>query len=756
MESDHTPPTTANRRETDELLAGLTDAQRQAVTTTEGPLLVVAAAGSGKTRVITRRIAYLVKQVGIPPWQILAITFTNKAAAEMRQRVAGLVTERQAQALTVRTFHSLCARLLREYAEAGDLPVDFSIYDTADQKRAIKQALADLDISKQNFPPDSMLNAISNAKNELQDPDAYEAGGRDFVTRNVARVYRQYQKILTKNQAVDFDDLLMKTAHLLRSHEAVRTELQDRFAYLLVDEYQDTNHAQFIIAHVLSAAHRNLCVVGDPDQSIYGWRGANIRNILEFEKHYPDATVIQLGQNYRSTPQILAVADHLIKHNRQRKHKPLFTRNPDGQKVRLLCAGDEEHEAQLVVDYLRDQHENHGMKWSDLAVFYRVNALSRAMEEALMRSSIPYQIARGTAFYQRKEVKDALAYLSVLMNPADEVALLRIINLPTRGIGKTSIERLRAEAANTGQTLWQTLTSPTGREAVTPAAAKAISRFVNLFENWRTKVATADESMMFTPAVRDVIEMIVRDSRLEDYYRKEDEEKADNLAELVTSAARFDQEYGQDDADLPQRLRDYLESVSLVSDLDGVEDASGSVTLMTLHAAKGLEFQAAAMIGVEEGLLPHSRSMDSPSEMEEERRLMFVGITRAQKRLMLSHARYRATRGYRERTVPSAFIRELPADHIEREDLSGYGDSPGRAAEMSFEPAFVEVGRTRQGRPRRGSAALPVGTQVRHPQFGQGSVIDVTGAGATARARIRFNTVGIKTLVLEYARLEKL
>lgn len=756
MELNHTPQTPEPPTEADELLADLTDPQRQAVTTTEGPLLVVAAAGSGKTRVITRRIGYLVKQVGIPPWQILAITFTNKAAAEMRQRVAGLVSERQARALTVRTFHSLCARLLRQYAEAVNLPVDFSIYDTADQKRAIKQALDDLDISRQNFPPDSMLNAISNAKNELLDPDAYEAGGRDFVTRNVARVYRQYQKILTKNQAVDFDDLLMKTAQLLRANETVRTELQDRFAYLLVDEYQDTNHAQFIIAHVLSAAHHNLCVVGDPDQSIYGWRGANIRNILEFEKHYPDATVIQLGQNYRSTPQILAVADHLIKHNRQRKHKPLFTHNAEGQKVRLVCAADEEHEAQMVVDYLRDQQENHGMKWSDLAVFYRVNALSRAMEEALMRSSIPYQIARGTAFYQRKEVKDALAYLSVLMNPADEVALLRIINLPTRGIGKTSIQRLRAAAASTGQTLWQTLANPAGREAVTPAAARATSRFVDLFENWRKKVATADESMMFTPAVRDVIEMIVRDSRLEDHYRKEDEEKADNLAELVTSAARFDEEYGQDDADLPQRLRDYLESVSLVSDLDGVEDASGAVTLMSLHAAKGLEFQAAAMIGIEEGLLPHSRSMESPSQMEEERRLMFVGITRAQKRLMLSHARYRATRGYRERTVPSSFLRELPGDQLDQEDLSGYGDSPGRAADMSFEPAFVEVGRTRQGNPRRGSSVLPIGTQVRHPQFGQGSVIDVTGAGTTARARIRFNTVGIKTLVLEYARLEKL
>jgi DNA helicase-2/ATP-dependent DNA helicase PcrA len=749
-----------------ELLEGLTEAQRQAVTTTEGPLLVMAAAGSGKTRVITRRVAYLIRHIGIAPWQVLAITFTNKAAGEMRQRLAGLLTPRQAQAVTVCTFHALCARLMRHYADRIGLRTDYSIYDAGDQKRAIKQVMKDLNISTDHFKPDAVHAAISNAKNELVDADAYAASAGDFYTRNVAKVYHAYSEQLHKNNALDFDDLLLETARLLKTDEATRLELQDRFAYLLIDEYQDTNHAQFIIAHVLAARHRNICVVGDPDQSIYGWRGANIRNILEFEKQYPDAQVVALGQNWRSTPQILRAADGLIRHNRQRRHKPLFTDNQDGHAIRLIQTSDEEHEAQVVADFLREMRETHQLNWSDFAIFYRTNALSRVIEDQLLRSAIPYQVARGTAFYQRQEVRDAIAYLKYTMNEADEVALLRIINTPTRGIGNTSIERLQAHAAATGATLEQTLRNPSALDSLTPRTAAAIRRFTGTVDQWRQKINEADQTLAFVPGVRDVMEMIIRDSTLEAFYKKQDEEKLANLLELITAAARFDEEYGEADADLPRRLLDYLESVSLVADVDAVDNESGAVTLMTLHAAKGLEFSAVAMIGLEEGLLPHTRSLDDPAQMEEERRLCFVGITRAQRYLLITHARYRAMRGYRERAIPSSFLRELPRDEFDCQDLSGYGDpfeeagsvgsrSPSRSDSSATAFPVAETRPVTPAAPRKRGGALPAGSIVRHPQFGLGTVERVDGAGPSARARVRFNTVGTKTLILEYARLER-
>jgi len=755
------------------LIGDLTEPQRRAVTTTEGPLLVMAAAGSGKTRVITRRVAWLVREVGIPPWQVLAITFTNKAAGEMRDRVGKLVTERQARALTLCTFHSLCVRILREFGERIGVPPQFSIYDTADQKRAIKQAMQEAEVDPKNFTPDKVLGTISNAKNELIDADAYRKQPADFYTRIVARVYQKYEAILRANQAMDFDDLLLKTAHLLRTNDAARAELQDRYQYLLIDEYQDTNHAQFTIAHCIAANHQNICVVGDPDQSIYGWRGANIRNILEFEQHYPGATVIALGQNYRSTPQILQAADALIRHNQQRRHKPLFTENAAGEMIRVVQAADEEHEAEVVVDWLKAQREA-GRPWSDMAVFYRINALSRVMEDMLMRSSIPYVIARGTAFYQRKEVRDAIAYLRVLANPEDEIGLLRIINTPTRGIGDTTISHLRAFAAANGLSLFQTLEQVGSVTALNSRAANAVRRFRDLLHKWRRKIDTAADTLVYEAGMRDLVEMVVRDSGLEAHYEKEDEEKLANLYELVSAAQRFDEEYGEQQSTLAQRLQDYLESVALVADVDALDEQPaetegaeaearpGVVTLMTLHAAKGLEFPAVAMIGLEEGLLPHSRARDDPNELEEERRLCFVGITRAQQKLMLSHARYRTIRGLRERTVPSPFLRELPKDVIEEQDLSGYADTPwADEDDDDLEFAYDAAGRRRARRGRaaraggRGSAELPTGTRIRHPQFGEGSVLAVSGAGPSARAKIHFDRVGVKTLILEYARLEK-
>jgi len=432
--------------EVDPLLEGLTEPQTQAATHVDGPMLVLAGPGSGKTRVITRRIAFLVKAVGIAPWNVLAITFTNKAAGEMRDRVAQLLTERQARATTVATFHSLCARLIRQYADRLGLPPGYSIYDTADQKRAIKQALEALEINTKNFPPASMLGSISNAKNDLLDAAGYEKQANNFYDRTVAKVYTKYAAILERNGALDFDDLLLKTVKLFKKHPDVLTELRKKYQYVMIDEYQDTNHAQFMIANSLASQHQNIMCTGDPDQSIYGWRGANIQNILEFEAHYPGAQVVRLEQNYRSTKKILAAADALIANNRGRRHKELWTDNPEGEPVKVVSCADEKQEAAWVVEEYQRLHDEEDLAWGQMAVFYRINSLSRVMEETLRTAGVPYQIARGTAFYDRKEIKDAIAYLRVVANPADEVNLLRVINTPARGISAASVKAMQAYA----------------------------------------------------------------------------------------------------------------------------------------------------------------------------------------------------------------------------------------------------------------------------------------------------------------------
>jgi DNA helicase-2/ATP-dependent DNA helicase PcrA len=746
------------------LLDGLTEAQQQAVITTEGPVLVLAAAGSGKTRVITRRAAFLVREVGIPPWQILCITFTNKAAGEMRQRIAALLGERDAKRLTMGTFHALCAKLLRQYAEAAGLKPDFTIYDSDDQQRAMKQAFKDLDISSQHFTPSQVLHTVSNAKNQLIDAAAFAATASDFYSRTVARIYKQYAAILERCGALDFDDLLLNTARVLQKDETTRKELQDRYQYVQIDEYQDTNHAQFVIAHTLADGHRNLCVVGDPDQSIYGWRGANIRNILEFEQHYPDAKVIELGQNYRSTPQILKIADTLIRNNRQRRHKNLFTENPPGDDIVVIQCGDEEHEARQVLEFLR-KHNEAGVPWGEMAVFYRMNSLSRTVEDALMREGIPYQVARGTAFYERKEIKDALAYMRLLANENDEVSITRVINTPTRGIGDTTVEHIQAYAVANGLPLWEALRRAPQIPALSSRAITAVSRFTNMVDQWRQKIATADERALgFVPGVRDVVEMILRDSGLETFYKEEktaDEAKLANLYELVTAGQRFDETYAEEDAKLPRRLLDYLEQVSLVADVDALQASGGAVTLMTLHAAKGLEFPVVCIVGLEERLLPHQRAMDSPSELEEERRLCFVGITRAQKHLMMSHARYRTIRGLRERTVPSQFLREFGKEGITFEDRSGYGTNPfggygGDDDFLSPRPNFApaEAPRKHWSDDETSGGGLDIGVLVKHPQFGLGRVMQLTPTDHPTRAKVQFQRAGLKTLVLEYARLE--
>ncbi len=802
------------------VLAGLTEPQRRAVECTEGPVLILAAAGSGKTRVITRRIAYLVEQ-GVPPWAILALTFTNKAAGEMRERVLHQIlgpdadpdtarADRRTRGLTVTTFHSLCARLLRRYAEAADIPglrPDYTIYDTSDQNAAMKRVLSNLGLTTANWPPRSVLAAISNAKNELLDAAAFEANANDFYTKQVAKIYSAYAAELRKAGAIDFDDLLLYTARMLETRPEIRAELVSRWRYVMIDEYQDTNRAQFRIASLLAPASQdnppNICVVGDPDQAIYGWRGADITNILEFETHYPGAEVIMLGENFRSTAPILATADQLIKHNVKRKDKPLFTSRPGGEPITLVHCRDERHEAELVADWFRALHDEHGVSWKDMAVFYRTNALSRVMEDALRTNQIPYSIARGTAFFDREEIKNAVAYLRVVANPADGVSLGRIVNTPARGIGKTTVDTIQAAADRAGITLWEGLNRC--RElGLAARTTNAVERFVETVNAWTGSGTFLGSEVSQT--LHELVDRVIEESGLRAHYQKQaktsaaeaDAERLDNLDELISSAREFEQEY--DPADDPAAftdaerasqgkagetppllgmLRAYLESIALVADADAVDPAQGAVTLMTLHASKGLEFRAVAMIGLEEGSLPHSRANDSEEQLEEERRLAFVGITRAMERLHITSARRRTVRGISERSIPSRFLDELPREHLivsdQADEFADFDrdDEFEPARERSWDRGAMALDRTLgkgwkqdlekareqrlasvDARPDAAATAFPPGCRVRHPQFGAGTIEKVT-PGANARAVVRFDSVGVKTLVLEYARLKR-
>lgn len=809
------PPNTTANYPPSPALEGLTDAQRAAASHTEGPLLVLAGPGSGKTRVITRRIAYLI-ECGIPAWQIMALTFTNKAAAEMRERVGHMLGQGPiSRGLTVTTFHALCARLMRRYAEmAGPAIVgvnrDFAICNTADQLALMKRVIDALNLSTTNWPPRSVLSRISTAKNALIDSEAFEKDAHDFTTKITAQIYSGYQKALRTANMVDFDDLLLLTAKMLTKCTEIREECRSRWQYLLIDEYQDTNRAQFIIASLIAGTREsripggepsgpNICVVGDPDQSIYGWRGADISNILDFEKQYPNTAVVALGENFRSTRHIVSTADHLIRYNKRRKHKDLFTSRQEGEKVRVIVCRDEHHEASTVLNWLRavmaDDDRQPGepaLAWKDMAVFYRMNALSRVMEDTLRNAGVPYTIARGTAFYEREEIKHAIAYLRVVANPADDVSLSRIINVPARGIGDTSWDRVDDAARQMGTpliTAARRVADSSLLPDLTARSRNSITKFVQMLDDWTGAGSFMGEQL--SGSLAQLVERVIAESGLEEMYKKgktdEDVDRAENLAELVSSAREFEVEYEAEndpandlaggEGDEPLRaetppllamLRAYLERVTLVSDADTVDPSQGAVTLMTLHAAKGLEFRAVAMIGLEEGVLPHSRSAESEDELEEERRLCFVGITRAMERLIITSSKYRTVRGQSERTVTSRFLRELPSQHVQISDLSDDFAEPGwddidddtrpssrstpdslaaRLAAMRRAAANAEVD--------DGTGGLKVGAVVRHPQFGVGKVMTVT-RGADARAQIAFRDVGIKTLVLRYARLERM
>jgi len=743
----------------DALLDGLTAPQREAVTHVNGPLLVVAGAGSGKTRVITRRVAWLLAQ-GVPPWSVLAITFTNKAAGEMKSRIGDAMGRRirdfgslQHRFPTICTFHSLCLRILKQYAVRLGIAPGFTIYDTSDQQKVLKLAIKECGKDEKQFSVAAIHHQVSTAKNKLIGPESFAQLAGGFVDREIAKIYAKYQKILERNSALDFDDLLYQTAMAFKAHPDVLAELQDRFEYVLIDEYQDTNHAQYIIAHALAMKHKNICVVGDPDQSIYAWRGADMRNIMEFERDYPDAKVVRLEQNYRSTKRILRIASGLIAHNRERKKKDLWTENEEGAKAQQYICYDDREEAQVVAEAFRQLNSAQNMAWNQMAVFYRINAMSRSMEDALRRAGVPYQIARGVEFYNRAEIKDVLAYLKVIANPQDEVSLERIANKPARGLGDTSLRAIKAHAVATGIPLLEAMRQAGGIPSMQKRASGGATRLARLFDEWaqmafgsrpdspETLLAQGEEGGAVS--VQAILEAVVKQSGMEEAFGKTKDEdvegsELDNINELISSAAQFDEENPQAD------LRAYLDQVSLISDVDHMGEA-GAVTLMTLHAAKGLEFPVVAMIGLEHGILPHQRAIEDPTQMEEERRLCFVGITRAQKLLVISRAKKRLVRGQVEDTIPSPFLGEMPKEEMEVTDFSRGQSAAGGAAGSRWSD---------QEQPARENGVYQPGQRVKHPKFGPGRVLEASPMGGETRLVVQFDVAGRKTLIASFARLQ--
>ena len=701
----------------------LTPSQKKAVFHVEGPLLVIAGPGSGKTAVITYRIAALIDS-GISPHNICAITFTNKAADEMRQRAAALGTPGGPH---ISTFHSLCVRILRRYADKVGINPNFSIYDQSDQSRCIKQAVKDCELDTTNFPPARMLDAISSRlKNNLIDVDTFKAQADDYFTKNLAKIYDRYQHILADHNALDFDDLLAKTAFLLRDCPDVCSELSNRFKFLLIDEYQDTNRAQYIIAKALASEHSNICATGDPDQSIYRWRGADIRNILAFENDWSNATVVKLEENFRSTPNILEVADSLIAVNTSRKQKKLIPTRPSGKGVIVDAFEDERIEANAIARQIM-QLTGQGVSLNDIAVFYRVNSQSRVLEEAFVRNKILYQVVRGVEFYRRKEIRDLLAYLKILVNPDDEIALLRIINTPARGIGKTTIDRVSAHAVGNNISFFEALKKAKDIDSLSKAAQAKLAVFVNMIENFKKDIAGQVTPLAQRVFVESGLEQSLRDSG------DQGEDALENINELINAAAQYDQYTEQ------PSLLDYLQQISLFSDTDAYDSSGGSVALMTLHAAKGLEFENVFIVGVEHGLLPHERSTTNEdlNELEEERRLFFVGITRAKAWLHISHARYRTIRGQQLRTIPSQFLYELgPAVTEQTEEDQDFDDD--------IDPVEIPHSKFKKGQ------------LVRHKIFGRGIVKNFVDMGENSIIEVEFSSGRTKSLMLKYARLSKI
>ena len=711
-------------------LADLNPAQREAVLTTEGPLLVIAGAGSGKTRVLTYRVAHLLAACGVKPNEILAITFTNKAAGEMKERVERTLGP-IARAIWIMTFHSACGRMLRSEAERLGYRSNFTIYDQADQVRLVKACLEELERDPKRFVPRGIHSQISNAKNQLIGPDEYASRVASFYDQTVADVYNLYQRRLFGSNAVDFDDMLMLTVDVLQRFPEARAKWAKAFRYVLVDEYQDTNHAQYVLLQLLAQEHQNLMAVGDPDQSIYAFRGADIRNIMEFERDFPATKVIPLEQNYRSTNSILQAANHVISHNRERKEKNLWSDLGEGELVRVVETEDEHSEARFVAVEIAARIEE-GYSAREIAVVYRTNAQSRVLEDVLVRQGIAYQVIGGPRFYERAEIKDAIAYLQVIDNPFDAVSLMRIANRPRRGIGDTSIARLISYADGLGSSLWEALAHPE-EAGVAAASGRAVTQFRNVMESLMATASDADVATI----VEAVLDRTGYLEALEAERTIEASGRIENLEELIGVAREYDAA-----AEEPS-LSGFLQEISLYSDQDAIrdEDDGGQVTLMTLHNAKGLEFRAVFMIGMEEGIFPHARSIEENS-LEEERRLCYVGMTRAQERLVLTHAMRRNLFGRSEANLPSRFLDELPQSGVERERLrpTSWSDYGRQNVQREFTP-------------REDLPDLSTGNTVRHASLGTGIVTQIEAGGVVT---VRFEDGSERRLMLEYAPLERL
>ena len=664
----------------DAIFRDLTEAQREAVGHLDGPMLILAGPGSGKTRVVTHRIANMLNH-GVRPWQIAALTFTNKAADEMRMRVDTLSP---GQPVWMGTFHRFCAQLLRRHATMVGLSENYSIYDTSDSKQAMKRAIAAAGVSTTHASPDQIASSISHAKNRLTTPEMLEGHALKPRDAIAARVYPVYQKQLLTANAVDFDDLLLHIAKLLWENPEIRSELDNKYKYILVDEYQDTNLAQYAIVRALSIDQPNLAVTGDPDQSIYGWRGADLNNILDFEKDYPSVKTVRLEQNYRSTPNVLRVADQLIRHNRRRKPKKLFTENAEGVPVILRFYEDGYQEADSIVDEIANAVMTQGLRPSDFAIFCRMNAMTRSLEHAFRNRSIPYQIVNGLEFYQRREIKDLLAYLHLINNPNHDVALTRIINVPTRGIGAKTVERIRNHADQHGITMLEAARQAERVAGLAKRSQSMVRKFINLYDNLSVKA---------TAPLEDLLRFLVEEISFEQHLEKTSVDQQDgtslaNVDELISAAVEFDRQHPDDGS-----LEAFLEQVALVADTDAFDGTNERVTLMTLHAAKGLEFPHVFIIGVEDDMLPHKRSKESESELEEERRLLFVGITRAKQWLQLSCCKRRAMRGDVRPVIPSPFLNELPLEEMNRVETSreqDWFDEDPYSSDDTFDDSYPE------------------------------------------------------------------
>ncbi|MCI1248410.1 MAG: DNA helicase PcrA [Megasphaera sp.] len=725
----------------------LNDRQLEAVRHTDGPLLITAGAGSGKTKVLTCRIAYLLEK-GVAPYSILAITFTNKAAKEMKTRVQNLVGT-EAERIWISTFHSFCARILRfEIDGFHGYTRNFTIYDAGDQLTLVKDCLKTANLDDKQFPPRSVLGTISSAKNALQDAAAFASRAGDFYEQKVADIYKMYEKKLKENNAVDFDDLLFLAVQLLQENETVRKKYQSRFQYILVDEYQDTNHAQYLLTKILADRWHNICVVGDADQSIYAWRGADISNIIDFTRDYPQGASIKLEQNYRSTKTILGAANAVIDHNESRPKKNLWTENTTGNKIIHYHAQTEHDEADYVAGVIYNRHGIEQEPYGDMAILFRTNSQSRVLEEKLMRYAIPYTMVGGTKFYDRKEIKDVIAYLRLLYNPEDSLSLLRIINVPKRSIGATTLEHMSDYAEEQGISLFEALSS-TDDLPVTKKARTSLENFAAMIFDLLGHVGDWD--------VRTLIEEVLKQTGYgamldaDAAHDPQGESRKENVGEFLSVAKDYM------DSNEGGNLQDFLENVALVSDVDEYESSESKVTLMTLHAAKGLEFPVVFLVGLDEGLFPHSRTLMDPSQVEEERRLAYVGITRAERQLYVTNASTRTMYGRLSAYMPSRFLSEIPASLLEeyhrkasmpqQRDVS----VPGRQrVSILSKPVATSL-------PKKHAVdgTFKAGDKVRHKIWGIGTVLQVIGEGQNMQMKIQFPTKGIRQVVVRYAPLEK-